>query len=431
MPPDASKSPRGRRSRRDQQHQASHADASSLSPIPDHRDVPSETATLVVDAAGLDDAIEHLSAHDVIAYDTEFIGEESYYPELCLIQVGSRERVFLVDPFEFEDLCPLLEVLASPDRITLVHAGRQDLQILSRLLGRPALRVVDTQILAGLAGLPWPCSLTKSVQCVINAPMPSGMTFTAWDARPLSAKQVRYAADDVRYLPLLHAFLMERIETYGHSEWADEACAVFDDPAWHHNDLSNQQRKLEGSRRLRTVERRILQHLIETRDAIARSENKPPRAVLPDNVLMGLTRDRPESAEAIGHIKGMPRPIATRHGDTMLASIDAARESSISPPPATKKDDAPEDRVAVDSLWHAFCASALAVGVSPAIALSRADMAAWYLGGCNGHPGRAPWQQTITAALLAPLREPGQSLDIQWRAGVLQHACEEPNADQA
>jgi ribonuclease D len=385
----------------------------------------------VVDAAGLRDAVSHLAAHDVVAYDTEFIGEESYYPELCLIQVGTREQVFLVDPFEIDDLSPLLEVLASPDRITLVHAGRQDLQILSRVLGRPALRVVDTQILAGLAGLPWPCSLTKSVQCAINAPMPPGMTFTAWDARPLSAKQLRYAADDVRYLPLLHSFLMERINAFGHADWAAAACAVFEDPAWHHNDLSSQQRKIEGSRRFRTVERRILQHLIVTRDEIARTENKPPRAVLPDNVLLALTRDRPASAAAIGQIKGMPRPIASRHGDAILASIDAARESSDTPAPAPPRDDAPNDRVAVDSLWHAFCASAHATGVSPALALSRADMAAWYLTGCHGQPGRAPWQQSITGALLAPLCMPGQSLEIQWRDGVLQRATEESDADQA
>jgi len=106
--------------------------------------VPEATATLVEDAAGLQAAITHLEDHDVIAFDTEFIGEETYYPRLCLVQVGTRNHVFLVDPFAVEDLSPLFETIASPDRATLVHAGRQDLQILARLLGRPARNVIDT-----------------------------------------------------------------------------------------------------------------------------------------------------------------------------------------------------------------------------------------------------------------------------------------------
>ena len=415
-------SKRGRRSRRDRHHRDSHADSETLSPIPEHPDVPSEPATLIEDQEGLAEVVSHLASHELVAYDTEFIGEETYYPQLCLVQVGSRERVYLIDPFAVGDLCPLFEVLASPDRIMLVHAGRQDLQIMSRLLGRPAESVVDTQILGGLAGLPWPCSLTKSVQCVIDAPTTPGMTFTAWDARPLSKRQLRYAADDVRYLPVLHDFLAGRIAEYGHQEWADAACVAFEDPQWHLTDLTSQQRKIEGTRRFRPVERRILRQLVQMRDEIARDEDLPPRSAVPDNVLLAITRDRPSSNEAIANLKGMPRSIASRHGHRLIAAIETGREEADTPQPQRIREESPVDRVAIDGLWHAFSAAAIGGGVSPALALSRSELASWYLGDRAGTPGKTPWQQDIVASLLKPLLSGERTLALEWRDDSLRHA---------
>ncbi len=427
MSTDPSKSGRGRsrRSRRDRQHKASHAEQSALAAVPQHPLVPNDPATLVGDDAGMQDVLEHIAAHTEVAYDTEFIGEETYYPRLCLIQIGTKDRVFLVDPFEFEDLTPLLDLLAAPDRTTLVHAGRQDLQIMTRLLGRPPRRVVDTQVLAGMAQLPWPCSLTKSVQCVIDAPMPPGMTFTAWDARPLSKRQCRYAADDVRYLPLLHAFLADRVQALGHTAQAAASFACFEDPAWHINDLESQTRKIAGSRRLRPVERRVLTAIVHLRDAIARDVNRPPRGVLPDNVVLALTRDRAESIEAISRVKGMPRPVASRHGTAILEAIAAAKEDTDQPIAPQPREELPSDRVAIDGLWHGFCASAIAAGIAPGLVLSRGEMAHWYLTGACDVPGRAPWQQEIVRALLVPLWQEGRTLQVVWRNGTLQLPDEE------
>jgi ribonuclease D len=251
------------------------------------------------------------------------------------------------------------------------------------------------------------------------------MTFTAWDARPLSRRQLRYAADDVRYLPVLHDFLTDRIADYGHQEWADAACAVFADPQWHLTDLTSQQRKIEGTRRFKPVERRILRQLVQTRDEIARDENLPPRAAVPDNVLLAITRDRPRSNDAIANLKGMPRPIAGRHGHQLIAAIEAGREEDDTPQPRRIREESPIDRVAVDGLWHAFSAAAIGAGVSPALALSRAELASWYLGDRAGTPGKTPWQRDIVAALLEPLLSGERTLALQWRDDALRHATQE------
>jgi ribonuclease D len=419
---------RGRRSRRDRHHQDSHSESEPLSPIPTHENVPMEVATLIEQQDALSEVVDHLAAADIVTYDTEFIGEDTYYPQLCLVQVGTKDRVFLVDPFAVEDLCPLFDVLASPERTMLVHAGQQDLKIMARILGRPAHAVVDTQILGGLAGLPWPCSLTKSIQCAIDAPLPPGMTFTAWDARPLSKRQLRYAADDVRYLPVLHDFLMERIASRGHERWAEAACAVFDDPDYYSTDLSSQQRKIEGTRRFKPVERRILKQLVETRDAMAQLEDLPPRATVPDNVLLAITRDRPTSNDAIANLKGMPRSIAHRHGDRLRDAIEAGVNAEDAPQPRRLKEESPIDRVAVDGLWHAFSAAAIGAGVSPSLAISRAELAHWYLSDRACMPGKAPWQRDIVADLLEPLLSGECTLNLAWRENMLHNACETQRA---
>lgn len=394
-------------------------EAAKLGAIPDHPDVPASEACLVDSVESLQEAVDHLEQHSEIAFDTEFIGEETYFPKLCLVQVSTREAVFLIDPLVNLDLHPVFERLASPDCRTLVHAGRQDLQILAREIDRPALNVVDTQILAGLAGLPWPCALSKSVQCAIDAPMPGGMTFTAWDRRPLSAQQQRYAADDVRYLPVLYDYLSARIEVLGHEKWAAEACDALSDPEIGHIDLSSQQRKIEGNRKFRPAERRVLTSLVVLRDAIAQEENLPPRATIPDSVLLAMTRKTPANPEAIANLKGMPRALAMRMGSRLISAMREAIDAPAGPSVPVPREERPEDRVAIDGLWHAFAANAIGKGVSPSLVLSRGELAHWYLTGRKETPGRAPWQQTMVNALLAPILTGEPPLTIQWRQGPL------------
>jgi ribonuclease D len=221
---------------------------------------------------------------------------------------------------------------------------------------------------------------------------------------------------------VLHKFLTSRIAAYGHQQWADAACAIFEDPQWHLTDLASQQRKIEGTRRFKPVERRILHRLVHTRDEIARDEDLPPRSAIPDNVLLAITRDRPSSSDAIANLKGMPRPIAGRHGERLLAAIEAGREAADAPQPRRTREESPIDRVAIDGLWHAYSAAAIGAGVSPALALSRAELAGWYLGERAGTPGKAPWQREIVASFLEPLLSGERTLVLEWRNDALRLA---------
>jgi len=231
-------------------HNSAHADATlDAVAVEDHPLVPKGAAELVADNAALAALIAHLREAGQFAYDSEFIGELTYFPKLCLIQVASSTRIGLIDPLAKMDLKPFWELLADPAVEKIVHAGQQDIEPVSRNLGQAASNFFDTQVAAGLAGLPYPLSLSKLVAATTGAKLGKGLTFTHWDQRPLSDVQLRYAADDVRYLPRVRAELGDRLERLGHFAWAKQECESLCDTTLFRFDPRTQYLRVRGRRR--------------------------------------------------------------------------------------------------------------------------------------------------------------------------------------
>src|SRR5947208_4519904 len=144
----------------------------------------------------------------------------TYHPKLCVIQVASAQRVALIDPLVDLDLAPFWELIADPSLEKIVHAGAQDIEPVMRHISKPCANIFDTQIAAGFAGMAYPVALSKLVQELIGVKLGKGLTFTHWDQRPLSAMQLRYAADDVRYLPALREANGKSFDAPGLAQWA-------------------------------------------------------------------------------------------------------------------------------------------------------------------------------------------------------------------
>ena len=133
--------------------------------------------------------IGRLRAAGSFAYDSEFIGELTYLPKLCLIQVATTQEISLIDPIAKIDLLEFWELVADPAVEKITHAGQQDLEPVIRHLNRPGQNVFDTQISAGFVGMAYPVSLSKLVREVIGARLEKGLTFSHWDQRPLSGSK--------------------------------------------------------------------------------------------------------------------------------------------------------------------------------------------------------------------------------------------------
>ena len=353
-------------------HQAHPGDAAQ--PPLKHPFVPQNEPTLIRDQERYVELVHHLRSKPMFAFDTEFIGEVTYFPKTCLVQVATEEQVALIDPFAIRDLSAIWELVNDPLRITIVHAGASDLSPVRRALGKEPEGVIDVQVAAAFLGMNYPASLGKLVERFAGHPLTKGHTFTDWDARPLSGQQLRYAADDVRYLPLLWLQMGRELEKGGRLPWAyRETISRLEDP--HLFDAKIHMRRASRGYDLTGAQEKLLEALCTLRDKIALEMDQPHRATIPDGALLEIVRDRPETKEAIAAVRGMPRPIVVRFGEKFLDILKAnPSEKTEWFAIRKRREDEQSIRERVDRMLAAGHAKATELGIATTLALTRGDL---------------------------------------------------------
>jgi ribonuclease D len=336
--------------------------------------VPSGDAEFIRSDDELAAFLGHLRETGTFAFDTEFIGEVAYLPRTCLIQLASSRRIGLVDPFAITDLGPLWRLVGDESVTTIVHAGASDLSPVRRANGAAPSNIIDIQVAAGFTGVPYPSSLAKLVDRFLQFPLPKGHTFTDWDARPLSASQMRYAADDVRYLPLLWELLRGELETRERIPWAfAETASRMEDP--HVFDAQAHTRRASRGYDLTPEQESLLLALCVARDTIAQAENMPHRSTIPDGSLLDMVRMRPSGRGEIAAIRGMPRPVVARHGDLLVATLAEHPSEPVEWFRVRKRrEDDPMLRAAIDAMLAEAHRVAEESFVAPQLVLARADI---------------------------------------------------------
>ena len=223
-------------------------------------------------------------------FDTEFVMEDRYEPEVCLVQVAVERRVGLIDPFAAIDLKPLWSLVADPDVQTIVHAGQEDLALCVQHTGKGARNVFDVQIAAGLVGLEYPLSLQKLVQSVLHIRLHKAKTLTDWRRRPLSDSQLRYGAEDVMHLPALCDALSTRLVQRNRVEWATEEFAAFENMSIYGRVEEEKLWRLKGTSTMDGRQLAVVRSVLHWRDQLAERLNRPVRGVLKDHLLVEIAR---------------------------------------------------------------------------------------------------------------------------------------------
>src|SRR5262249_3110603 len=177
---------------------------------------------LIVEPAELRECCAHLAACHHFGLDTEFVGEESYHPKLCLVQVATEEKLFLIDPFTVGPLDAFWKIVVDPTNQIIVHAGREEVRLCHLWCGQAPGNLFDLQIAAGLVGLNYPLGHGPLVSKVLKIQLSKGETLTEWRNRPLTRSQISYALDDVRYLLPIWKHLHGKLEQLGRIDWAKE-----------------------------------------------------------------------------------------------------------------------------------------------------------------------------------------------------------------
>jgi ribonuclease D len=315
---------------------------------------------------------ERASSGGRIAIDTEFVSERRYQALLCLVQVAVPDpdaddgvRTEVLDPLEGDlDFGPLARVLADPGVEVLMHAGRQDVAILRRTWNTDVTNLFDTQVAAGFLGYGNQEGYESLVRKVLRVKLKGSEGFTKWDRRPLTAQQLEYAGDDARLLLTLGQELERRLEERGRLEWAREESRALEDVR-DERDADRSYEKLPRLGRLSDSARAVARELVEWREQEARSADRPPGAVLPDQALVELARRTPRDRNGLEQIRGLPPQMLHRRGDALLAAIARGRERPApeAPPEPSPRDpaDAPLVSLAQALVRHRSMESGVAV----------------------------------------------------------------------
>jgi ribonuclease D len=282
-----------------------------------------------------------LQAAQVIALDTEFIREKTFYARPCLIQLATDEIIACVDPLALPDLDPLLAILEQPERLKVFHAARQDLEIFHDLWHKIPAPIFDTQIAAALLGYSDQIGYANLVRQLLGVELDKSATRTDWSQRPLSRKQLAYAADDVHYLLQMYPLLREQLKQQHRLDWLEEECRNLTNPALYTVSPESAWQRVKGSNKLPPQALAILQALAAWREQRARERDKPRKWILSDEVLLALAGAAPADMAALQGIEGLPAAVIRNSGQELLAMIDTARRL----PPTAWPDSARQERL--------------------------------------------------------------------------------------
>ncbi|MER2528875.1 MAG: ribonuclease D [Candidatus Competibacter denitrificans] len=280
----------------------------------------------IVDQAALSDFCQQIHAVPWIALDTEFIREQTYYPQLCLIQIAIPSQIACIDALALPSLEPLLERLYDPTILKILHAGHQDLEIFFHLRGSVPSPIFDTQLAALVLGCGSQLGYANLVQQILGIDLAKAHTRADWRQRPLPTAWLAYAADDVHYLGEIYTRQRTALDARGWLSALAEDFQALSYPDRYQPQPQQEWRRIREQNRLRGPGRAVLRALAAWREDQARQHDRPRRWILDDSVLVELARRLPDTQDALQQIRGLPGTTCRRHGAALLELIASARQ---------------------------------------------------------------------------------------------------------
>ena len=360
-----------------------------------------------------------------LAIDTEFVSERRYQALLCLAQVATPDpgapdgvRTEVLDPLADDppDAAPLARVLADPQVEVVVHAGRQDIAILRRTWATDVTRVFDTQLAAGFLGFGNQEGYESLARKVLGVRLQGSEGFTKWDRRPLTSQQLEYAADDARLLLALGDELERRLRERGRLDWAREECLALEESS-DERDPDRIYERLPRLGRLNDRARAVARELVEWREQVARSMDRPPGYVLPDQALTELARRAPRDRHGLEQIRGLPAQTMHRRGDRLLEAIARGREREAPPPPPEPPGREPADAPLVALAQALVRHRSMEEGVAVELIATQSELAALVSALRRGEHGdnvrvAHGWRRELVGAELAELVAGRRALSV-------------------
>lgn len=260
---------------------------------------------LIEDSATLANLCARFAQKPYICVDTEFMRENSYWPELCLIQVADDEEAAAIDPMGGIDMQPLLDLLVNnEDVLKVFHAGGQDIEIVYNLTGKTPHPLFDSQVAAMALGQGEQIGYSNLVDTYLGITVDKGARFTDWARRPLDKRQIDYAICDVTYLSEIFPKMLERLKKTGRGAWLDQEMERLADPENYHNDPDQSWQRVRISSRKPEVLGR-LKALARWRELEAQGKDLPRGRIVKDETLADLAGNPPRKQSDLGKVRGL------------------------------------------------------------------------------------------------------------------------------
>jgi ribonuclease D len=282
---------------------------------------------LITKTGDLKALVERLSKHPFVAVDTEFMRENTYWPDLCLIQVASTDEAAAIDPkAEDIDLQPLLDLFVKNREVLKVfHAGGQDLEIIHNLTGKVPVPLFDTQIAAMALGHGEQIGYSNLIESLLGHSLDKGARFTDWSRRPLDKRQIDYAIADVTHLATIFPKMVEKLRKTGRGAWLDEEMERLADPSSFAFEPRDAWKRLKLPSRNPAVLGR-LRSLAAWRETEARSKNLPRGRIIKDDTMTEIVLHPPKNQEDLGRIRGLSA--GWRNNDIGARLIGALKDAA-------------------------------------------------------------------------------------------------------
>lgn len=350
---------------------------------------------LVTDPARLADTVAAFAELPALALDTEFMRERTYYARLCLLQLAGRGRIALVDPLAVTDLSPVTALLCNTAQVKILHAARQDLEVLHPLQSRVPAPLFDTQLAAALVGFPAQVGYGELVAKITGVVLAKGHTRTDWAHRPLSPEQLHYAADDVRHLESLRDELGARLDARGRLSWLIEDCRALEDASLYTTEPALAWQRFKGADRMAPAERVVLRALAAWRESRAMRRNLPRGWILADETLREAARQRPATLAGLAALPGMAPGTVQRSGEELLGLIAAARPSDDEPAAAPAEERlTPQETAELRRLQDRLRALGAELEIQPEVLATRRELTA-LLRGERALPVLSGWRREV------------------------------------
>ncbi len=278
-----------------------------------------------------------LSANWRIGLDTEFMGEKTFYQQLCLLQIATDDRIYCADPMGVADLDQFWQRLMHSQWV--VHSARQDIEVLYHSSNRMPDTLFDTQIAAALVGFAPQLGYAGLVKELFGVELAKSHTRADWTRRPLPAAALEYAAEDVEYLLPAYEALTERLIKHDRLRWAEEDSAFLLQPSLYKGDFRHAVDRLKGAKNLRGRARAAAARLASWREREAVRTDRPRQWILKNAVLLEIAAADPKNQESLAAIPGLAPGTLRRAAGTLLGILEDARGDDIEYEPPQKPDE--------------------------------------------------------------------------------------------